>query len=647
MLLLMGILLTYVAAPMVVWTLLAPLNTKNGSGWNLALCLMASLVLAPQMIAIQLLAITAIVPDAGPLKPLWLTLTAMPWIIILFFIKRSRQPIQDAMELSKYSGTLSWILVTAIGMLVIASLWMPLRSNDPVQYARLAWLSMEEGGFSFYPMDAADTRRGFLVYMMHPLGYPAAILWHYLIQGDSTEFGSAKLITLWNASLAVILVAAGCGYRSLSAGAIAGLSLLLTPLFAYQTISHGIDPLYLSVSTLLIILLGRLHRPTIMHVAVLSVVAGMAAQQHSVGAVVVALTTAAYVLAGPGEWRQRLGVSVLVAVGAVVLGGWQYMENWLYKGRPLGDEVLVWNLPELQREAFLRAQLGIDSVVGRLWNGVLMAWSKPWYYGVLPWLFVASLPFTLGLWHRDAVMRIAVLFVVAYLIFSLALVLMGVDTSIRGNRYFLAILPAMSIVVGRVADMLIERSRAYSPNNSSRGVHPALLLALYLPVAIVSAMHIIEPIGQFIANDQAWFERAAKRKDSIERLVAETGRIAEDGLVLTYRMDRLDRYTQVRYVRGLDERLVPFYTALSKKQAYAVLCDLGISHILVPEYPLAMVENSWLPKIIEDEKLAQEIFSNASGALYELHTLSCGVTGGETDNPDQGEAGSGRRLVHR
>jgi hypothetical protein len=591
-----------------------------------------------------LLAITAL--TCGPLLPAWQLeigmsilpgmswegyrlMVSLPWLLSGLFIYKAtgRQIIKIRDVLSeKVAARISWIvlfalLLTAL-LIELGVLYSPLRSNDPVQYAKIAELAYYKGGFDFYPMSVPVDDSGFLTYMRHPTGYPSGILWHYLIQ-QRVDFGAAKLVVLWQGLMLFLIVVwllrgVAWRYRLLAIG-----MLMASPLLIYQIGSHAIDPMYLSLSVLVIALLTNERFSSVWKSGVLiGVVSALTFRQHSVGAVLVVCIMLSYLLAGGGALRERMRISLIAASLALVLGAGQYVGNVLSMGVPVADTTMIWSMPELARDDFIRQQYGINTLGGRLWNGLFLAWSQPWYYGVLPWLALPAMASAFPLWRRSALLRMVVTLVCVYMLLNLLLIAFGNDTAIRGPRYFLVLLPMFAITLALgVAEWRSRHNQIVAVRCPIRGGSAAIwsiLIVFFAPILVV-ALSNYYPMNRLVNGDREWFVFASKQPDSVEYLVAEVARRCKPSdRVLTDRNDRLSMFTSVRYMRDLDQRLVAFYEADTVDDAFLILQKLGVTHMLTSSASTATTSHKNWRAITENPAYSRVIFENRAGTLVAL-----------------------------
>lgn len=88
--------------------------------------------------------------------------------------------------------------------------------------------------------------------------------------------------------------------------------------------------------------------------------------------------------------------------------------------------------------------------------------------------------------------------------------------------------------------------------------------------------------------------------------------------VLTLRQAEFGFYSPVRFISDIDPRLVDFYTAATIEQAVEVLRRLGITHVVLPNYPTPSFYNSYLQEIVSRPDLSSEIADYNGYRLFQL-----------------------------
>ncbi len=516
------------------------------------------------------------------------------------------------------------LLLVVFLVITALALFMPLYANDPTQYAMVARIAMETGGFSFYPMENAAQLNGFVVYMTHPLGYPSNILAHWSVGLGGNEFGFAKIISVWFGIASAILLLGATPTLDISYRLIGVLFLMLTPLYGYQVVTHGVDPAVIACAVALALVLGRGLR-TRLDLVLAAALLGFLVFSHSLGIVIGALLMFSYILFGAGKISRRIVYSVACGISGLVMGGYQYFDNFITYGSLLSDQTPVWDIEQLARNEYLEVRNSMVDLPGKVIHGLLMPFTRITFYGLTAWFALLLLPFAVRSWQQSSILRLSISFILLYWGLVIVLVAAGNDAPIRGSRYFLPLLPFLSIIIMYgLQGLLASRHVGRLPHRLE--IHGGKLLIMLLsiqfaPVALAVAARADTPLYDLVYGDQRRFDMKAKDPSTLNYLLSRAAKVSrqDDNLLLTFRMDQLAYYTKARFIRYLDRRLIPFYQADSMPDALRVLRALGITHVFIPNYSLAAMENSWIRSIMGNPSYAEVIARNLHGSLYKLH----------------------------
>lgn len=623
-----AVVVTYIWTPLIVFWGLSLLRHRGAFAVDSLLLLLTAFIIGPFFIYTFLETLVSLLPGRDHsfyVSCVYIVFVGIPALSLV-----CRRDTLHVVLARKYFHWQSFFLYIVV-FLVMSCGWyfllsLPLKTNDPIQYGQLARILFDGADVSFYPMTKPVEANGFIVYASHPLGYPFAIYWHYLMQNGSIEFGLAKIISLWNGFFASLLVMYLAKDLRLFSVLWAALFFIGTPLLSAGIIYHSVDPLYIS----LLLLLGTFlvseeplaGRP---YVLLVGIVTALIWRQHSLGLVSSVLLLGAFLCLKKALFKERMFFVCWVLLIAVLLGGERYIVNWGQFGKPLGDDTLVWGLESVRHLAFLREKLGIQDVTGRIVNGLLMMWTKP-LYGVTPWIALLFCPFLYLKIRYERKLILAAWFFFLYMMLNILLVVVGNDVSIRGVRYFLPLIPFLAYVSARGVECVCEfdffpRVRLGGAVSRSVGGADIIWMVSFLfPLALLGILVLSSlTAGSFVRQDASWFTDEVADEQSFARLVNETSRVVGmRGLVLTFRMDLLSQYSSVRFVRYLDSRLVPFYNEKYVSRAVGSLKRLKVTHVLMPSYELATIQNSLILNVLRDPLYAELLYENNSGSLYSL-----------------------------
>ena len=91
-----------------------------------------------------------------------------------------------------------------------------------------------------------------------------------------------------------------------------------------------------------------------------------------------------------------------------------------------------------------------------------------------------------------------------------------------------------------------------------------------------------------------------------------------DSLILAFEQNKLDYYSDTKFVRHYDPRLTDFYKQNDKMSAHSELLKMGITHVYLPLYSQITQSLSQIREIISDPNLTDLIASNSAAQFYRL-----------------------------
>ena len=338
------------------------------------------------------------------------------------------------------------LIVAAVACMLLfvllQSLCIPLKDNDPLQYAKLSQLFHRHNTIPALPFAEADPETGFYWPSSHPVGYPSLILWSYMIQGSDASPGTMRLIAPAFTTYTLLLLwhlLSGRGYVS---GPAAMLLLLATPLaFLLTAVSH-VDPLRVYTFFLAFAWLAEaLRRPTVPVLVLSGLVVGLSMFSHAIGLITLPIFVFIYFIKSREPFFGRVRQLGLVVLAALVLGGPRYFQNCLAYGAPVGDTCQVWELPKLRYTDYLRHQRQLATARDRLVNGALSPFVRPRLFGFSYWLLPVALVCTYRSNRRDLLSSVVLWVILSFFALVAVSLAAGTDLIIKNFRYFFTVQP--------------------------------------------------------------------------------------------------------------------------------------------------------------------------------------------------------------
>jgi hypothetical protein len=356
------------------------------------------------------------------------------------------------------------LLIAWLGLMTLDASFLPLTQNDALEYFTVANLIADHQSLWVYPAinPTLEHSRGFYGPWTHPPTYTAMLAMLNLIQGGASSTpGILRALAPW------FLIAAVCGIyvigslRSKLCGLAAAALLVSMPLLILGAGSSLIDSLTVGAVVLVFLALTNIQKESKLYFPIVGVTVGIGAWTHSQTLLLLPMFAAVTFIAislGRNGWKKALAVPTLVLLVALVIACAPYLRNFIVLGSLVSDNPVVFALPELKWEEYVRASRGYVSAVDIIQYGLFKGWFLVEAYGIVFWIA------TLALWPQirsassisqrmgatsSAQFRfeyLAVAFFVIYFLGVLLSILLRMDIMIKNERYLLIIAPAVSLL---------------------------------------------------------------------------------------------------------------------------------------------------------------------------------------------------------
>jgi hypothetical protein len=453
---------TYVAAPLAVFVAAAQLmRPKRGEVLPLFLLMAPA---APFAIALVMMAIYS-VPWRIPIS--WHIGMIASVILLALALGRHqlnalRLDICDICRTGPWRFSVPGVVMAAVvlgllGLILFQALTMPVMENDSVEYLAVSREIFRAGTLDVYPL-TKSTPSGMYGPSSHPPALHMLLIWGYSWFGVENFMPSRALAAFCVVGM-ISLLAAGLFRHGMLAIAGAVAIVLSTPAYVLLLVGYHVDGLRIMAVAGVIVAMARVIATPDVRTGVLAGIwLGCAAFSHSIGVLSWFLAALCWLVLGPPLRFRSLGVPLVIAAVAVMIGGAQYVKNIIIFGVPLHDHVPLLDLPVLRFHEDLAFMRGLGSLQDRLLAGPLFGFINPNLFGLSYWMGAVCLVIVLASWKSMAtITKVAVLWLLLILSLALAGAVFNIILLIKNARYlpFTAI-PAIAILFGSVLGQILQ-----------------------------------------------------------------------------------------------------------------------------------------------------------------------------------------------
>lgn len=531
-------------------------------------------------------------------------------ILILCFLGAVSLRHTPSLELKKIITPAS-LLALFIGVLAISA---PFYANDPLKYASLSRIFFRDMSFASYPLASADPQTGFFVVTSHPIGYPALLLWSYIMQGSADYLGWGRLIAPFYCLLTTILLTRTLSQFGLLASTLGGLALLLVPGYIYGIFIHHLDALRVFLFFAAVLTFVEYSKKQSRSLFLLtSLLTGMTVWSHSSGILILLFLPLIGLFIVQSEPRVKLlKATVLIILLALVLGGEQFAYNLLKHASPIHNE---FNIPVEMRadySTYSSHMFGLTDSVSRLVKGALVEFSAITEFGYLFWVTLALTLFCLARRQSREILieplnTASLLTIITFIILAIVTGLSGIDHFINSYRYSLILVPFAAYLVARVC-----------PKSLSL---PAVILLA------VGGNGTIKQISNHLETSKSWqlhyftndLSRVTELKytegDLIDYIRSET---PTDAKFLIFRPMEFWYYANRFGLRSTDPSLMSLFEAPDEVTAKIELNKLGINYIYSDGERDPLYLQSKLSLLLNDPQYVSILSEDSSKRVLQL-----------------------------
>jgi|GEM_PF-3091577 len=370
-------------------------------------------------------------------------------------------------------------VATTLGHLVLHQLFIPLWSNDPLEYAHVSRVMADLASVRDYPFTEPSLTGGLQAAWTHPLGYPGFLILGYFVQGSTDLAGCIRMVTPWLLFANACILGAIAGYRRPAAGFAAALLLVTTPYVFHLAAQSHIDVLRLAALSACFTSIWLLAR---MPGIGMAVIAGFATATvhftHSIGLITLPLVIPLYLLISQATWQETWRNIVIVATLSIAAVALRIGINIAEFGSILKDGPTVWSYEHLRVEEHREVVRLLYTTYDKIFRGVFAGWTQQalfgWSYWVgtiglvwATWRFRSHLrtPMTLlndRFWRHPDPIFAAVILCGGYFAFVCLTIAAGSDLVIKNPRYLLTIHPFVIVITARLLTMPLEAAKGFA-----------------------------------------------------------------------------------------------------------------------------------------------------------------------------------------
>lgn len=518
------------------------------------------------------------------------------------------------------------LLVALLGMAFLLLFGRPLYENDATQYFKVATLMYEARSVAFYPLVPAAPD-GTFASSAHPLGHYGSLIWSFMFAGTPAP-GVAK-VGIVAGALATLSGLWLLLHRYGAAAMLAAMVILIsTPGYFIQFVSGGIDTNRLMLLFLAAMALGHSAREgSWLGFLVASVVAGLALQSHSQSGILVPFAILGAALAFRAPWKKKIALVVSGGLIAFAVGGEQYVLNLIRFGSPFNNEHTIWkDVPSLDYRGWRLGRAPRTDLWGRLSAGPFIGFTWWWIFGLSWWL--ALLGGVLG-WRtiqRDRPLAVLAFLTATTLAFLFVFYGFTGDGEllVMNYRYPMSVQPVLAALAGLLVGGILTYRGLLRPLGLFTGV-----VVLALGGWIILAREVVPELprlrlgaldrSRFAELDAMPAHATAGYLGELEALRELRAKTSKDAFFLTFFQNNFSYYSERRFIRDVDPRMIPFYRATTKELAIEELQRLGINHVYIPSWSWPTIDRSHINGIVNDPALAELLVSQFGYRVYRLN----------------------------
>lgn len=566
-------------------------------------------------------------------------------------------------------------LICTLFVIGNAAIKTPMAANDPMEYFFVARQIFDlQQLIGVYPLIDETIARGFYGPWTHPPGFVMLIVWGFMAQGTAEIASVAKFTGVYSLFSLLLLVYAWAGGSIRYRGVVAALLVLTCPMLLGETFDTHVDVPRIAMWTAVLCLVSIwFRRRSLSNTIALGALIGLSMFVHSIGLLFFPIFAGLLILVRGMSTADRAIQGILLALVAVLMVLPDYLQNLKHFGRIIGDSTPLWEIAEFKLDEFVNSDRQILTTKHKLVRGILDQLLYTSWYGyagltaafagcgyLLSVLISSRLQPQRILRHLRAPrpLTVLVLSCVGFICAIVLSIIADMNLIVKNLRYLATMIAVYAIVTVIAADVLLRYSGLTSFQNWLRawlaiktrfenlGRRPWLrgqLSRLFAGLAFLFAGAVLAlatagDVRRELGSRYWLFPFLAASTEIVDDqqilLCSRSGSFytigtinkamldgnADAGIkVLAFRPSDIVYYARFPFISYLDPKLIPAYAAKSSQEARSKLAELGVSHLLVPDYPMGEIQNTAMAKLLADPETVQLVADNKGYRLFHVN----------------------------
>ncbi|MBO6570720.1 MAG: glycosyltransferase family 39 protein [Alphaproteobacteria bacterium] len=468
MITIVGLIVTFVVAPIGAAMCAGRLKYNNKD--HLAIAVVCAMGMAPALIAIMLWWLFQVLPfqsDRFYLMAISLTVAGTVGVEIATRNPATMRAINLAWRKRKKSfdgvNVILFLLAGLSAALVLFQVFsFPMWMNDSQEYFLVAKHIYANKTMEVYPVNQS-TLFGLYANITHPPGYNMMLVWGMLYAGDESTL-PARVIAAFYFILTIALLWFTLSSHAPRARMFSILCLIGAPLYVSHVAGAHTDAqrvfLFLAALSFLPTIVKN---PGLGSKVLLSLMVSASIFSHSTGVLALPFVLGAFFALAEGPYRQKITSSLQICVFSTLVGGGQYIRNFLTFGKPISDHEPLLDNPAFDYNFTLSVDRALETPANLIFNGLLGGFSYVQYHGFAFWLGMAGMVLMfakyrkLPLREQNPLHATFFFTLVGYHILTIATASLGILLMIKNQRYNLTILPLYAFFGGIFLEALYAK----------------------------------------------------------------------------------------------------------------------------------------------------------------------------------------------